>query len=236
MAQDPAPLFLLPGLMCDARMFTAQRAAFPGAGGIDGFGPVESLVEMAHIALAAAPARMSLLGHSMGGRVALEMVRIAPERIARLALVSTGIHARREGEAAKRYVLRDLGRQWGASTLVDEWLPPMVAPHRAKDNALVEPLHQMCTEAGIETFSAQIEALLARPEVASLLPSITCPTLVAVGREDKWSPPAQHEEIAAAIPGAILRVIEGAGHMMPAEAPEAMNAAIAEWLAQPISE
>ncbi|MEG3164035.1 alpha/beta fold hydrolase [Sphingomonas sp. PB2P19] len=230
-----APLMLLPGLLCDARMFAAQRASFPDAQVIDGFGPVDDLVRMAQIALAAAPPRISLLGHSMGARVALEMIRLAPDRIERLALVSTGVHEPRDGEAARRHALLEIGRRQGAAALVDRWLPGMVAPERIGDAALVEPLHRMCVQAGVDTFAAQIAALLGRPEVESLLPSLRCPTLVLVGGEDAWSPPPQHAEIAAAIPGARLRMIPGAGHMLPAEAPEAFDAAVAEWLALPIS-
>jgi pimeloyl-ACP methyl ester carboxylesterase len=230
-----APLMLLPGLLCDARMFAAQRASFPDAQVIDGFGPVDDLGRMAEVALAAAPPRISLLGHSMGARVALEMIRIAPERIERMALVSTGVHERRDGEAARRHALLEIGRREGAAALVDRWLPGMIAPARIDDAALIAPLHRMCVEAGVDAFAAQIAALLGRPEVRSLLPSIRCPTLVMVGSEDLWSPPAQHAEIAAAVPGARLRVIPGAGHMLPAEAPEAFAAAVADWLAMPVA-
>jgi len=226
-----ATLTLLPGLMCDARIFAAQRARFADAVVIDGFGPLTTIDAMAQHVIATGPARMALLGHSMGARVALEVCRRAPDRVERLALVSTGVHVRREGEAEKRHALRDLGRQEGAAALVDQWLPPMVAPAREQDSALMTPLHVMAVDQGVEVYAAQIEALLDRPEVESLLPSLACPVLVAVGSEDRWSPPAQHAAIAAAIPNARLCIVEGSGHMLPAEAPEALNDAIAEWLA-----
>lgn len=232
MQSAAAPLVCLPGLLCDARMFAGQRAGFPDMIAIDGFGARSRLAEMAAYALSAAPPLMSLLGHSMGGRVALEMWRLAPERIERLALVSTGIHPPRPGEAEKRHALRDLGRREGAAALVDAWLPPMLAPAN-RNPALVEPLRRMCIDAGTDVFAAQIEALLARAPVEALLPAIACPVLVAVGSEDGWSPPDQHRAIAAAIPGARLSVIAGAGHMLPAEAPGVLNAAIADWLARP---
>lgn len=228
-----APLLFVPGLLCDARMFAAQCDRFPFAQAIDGFGTLDSLTAMARHALAQAPPRMALCGHSMGARIALEMLRLAPERIERIALVSIGVHLPRSGEAAKRRALLELGRTWGAETLVDHWLPRMLAPGRIDDAALVEPLHTMCVEAGVPAFAAQIAALLARPEVASLLPRIACPTLVAVGALDVWSPPEQHVAIAAAIPGARLTVVPGAGHMLPAEAPAALNHAIHTWLAMP---
>jgi pimeloyl-ACP methyl ester carboxylesterase len=119
------------------------------------------------------------------------------------------------------------------AALVDAWLPPMVASPRCDDDAFMAPLRAMCIEAGLSRFEAQIAALLDRPEVESLLPQIDCPVLVAVGREDRWSPPSQHEAIAALIPDARLVVIEGAGHMLPLEAPDALNHAIADWLGRP---
>jgi pimeloyl-ACP methyl ester carboxylesterase len=230
---DRNPLILLPGLMCDARIFAAQLRAFPAAIGAAGYGEAARLTAMAQLVLDEAPRRFALLGHSMGARVALEVFRLAPDRVARLALVSTGVHLPNTDEAPKRHALRDLGRQKGMAALVDAWLPPMVAPARQSDEALLAPLRRMCIDAGLARFEAQIEALLNRPEVERLLPRIDVPTLVAVGGEDRWSPPVQHEDFAARIPGATLTVIEGAGHMLPAEAPDALNAAIAAWLAAP---
>ncbi len=172
----------------------------------------------------------------MGARVALEIVRRAPERVERLALVSTGVHAIKPGEAEARHALLDLGREAGAEALVDRWLPPMVASDRSGDADLIAPLRAMCVQAGVATYAAQIAALLHRPEIESLLPDITCPTLVLVGDQDHWSPVAQHRAIAGVIPGSELVVIEGAGHMLPAEAPEAFVAALKTWLArEPIS-
>jgi pimeloyl-ACP methyl ester carboxylesterase len=227
--------FLLPGLICDETIWSAQLRdlAEYGPVAMPGFGSARSLGEMAELALAQAPARMSLVGHSMGARVALEMVRRAPERIERLALLDTGIHLPRPGEAAARNALVALGRDQGMAALVDRWLPPMIAPARREDPAVVEPLRAMCLRAGIETFEAHVAALLDRPEVESLLPGIGCPVLVGVGREDEWSPPHQHEAIAALVPGARLVVFEGAGHMAPVEAPDAVSCALLDWLGRP---
>jgi len=231
-AADPVPLVMLPGLICDSRIFAAQASAFAQAWPVPDYGDAATLQDMARRVLDTAPERFALLGHSMGARVALEIMRSAPERVDRLALVSTGVHLPADGEAAKRHALRDLGRKWGMAALVDAWLPPMIAPSRPRDQ-LYDELRAMCIHAGLARFEAQIAALLARPDVESLLPEIACPTLVAVGSEDRWSPPAQHEAIAALIPGAQLVVIEGAGHMLPVECPDALNAAIAAWLEQP---
>jgi len=233
--RQAAPLLLLPGLICDERVFAAQTRAFPQAIAVHGYGGADSLADMARRTLAGAPERFALLGHSMGARVALEIMRIAPERVTHLALVSTGVHLPRDGEAEKRYGLRDIGRSDGMAALVDAWLPPMFAPARRHDEALVGPLRQMCIHAGLPTFEAQIAALLRRPEVETLLPTIRCPTLIAVGREDTWSTPEQHAEIAARVPQPRFVVIEGAGHMLPAEAPDVFNAEITDWLDEPVS-
>lgn len=229
------PLLMLPGLICDSRIFAAQFAAFPQAVPAADYGDADDLGDMAEQVLAHAPDRFALLGHSMGGRVALEIVRRAPGRVARLALVSTGVHAPTPEEAPKRHALRDLGRTQGMAALVDSWLPPMVAPSRRDDAPFLAPLREMCLDAGLPRFEAQIAALLARPEVESLLPRLTCPVLLAVGSEDRWSPPEQHESMAALIPGAQLIVIAGAGHMLPVEAPGLLNHAIADWLHRPVT-
>lgn len=234
MPGDAAPLFFLHGLLCDERIWHGQRdalAPFHAAAFAD-YGGARTLGGMAERALATAPPVFSLVGHSMGGRVALEICRLAPERVARLALLSTGVHLPRAGEAAKRHALLALGRDEGMAALVDRWLPPMVAPRRRTDDAFLTPLRAMCIDAGVDAFETQIGALLDRPEVASLLPAIACPTLVAVGREDEWSPVDQHEEIAAAIPRAELVVFEDCGHMAPVEAPEAVADALRRWLSR----
>ena len=171
-----------------------------------------------------------VIGHSMGARAALEMVRLAPERIERLVLLDTGTHPRREGEEASRQVLVDLAYRSGMAALADRWLPPMVDEARTGDPALMEPLRAMVLRATPEQHERQIRALLGRPDARPLLPTITCPTLVMVGRQDRWSPLAQHEEIAALIPGAELVVIENSGHMSPVEQPEAVSQALLRWL------
>lgn len=226
----PIPLVILPGLLCDSRMFAATRAHFDGTIVIDGFyGGADRIAAMATYALDRMPPRAALLGHSMGARVALEIWRQAPERVERLALVDTGVLAVKPGEQDNRYALRDLGRAHGMVALVAQWLPPMMGEAALTDAALMALLTAMAQDAGLATFEAQMQALLNRPALDTLLPTITCPTFAIVGEEDRWSPVAQHEAIAAAIPGAQLRVVEGAGHMVPAETPAPFNRIIAEW-------
>nr|WP_166179507.1 alpha/beta hydrolase [Altererythrobacter segetis] len=228
-----AMLLFLPGLACDARIYAPQLAAFPDSRAVDGYGAADSLAEMARIALDQAPESFDLLGHSMGGRVALEVFRLARERVRRIALVSTGVHSLRAGEAAKREALQAVGWNHGFDKLIDTWLPPMVAEANRAKPEIYEPLRQMNIEAGQDVFDAQIHALLGRAEMESLLPQIACPALVMTGELDTWAPPAQHEAIAAAIANSELVIVPGAGHMIQLEAPEAVNAAIACWLERP---
>lgn len=226
-------LLFLPGLACDARIYAPQLAAFPESRAVNGYGTADTLQQMARIVLEQAPDSFDLFGHSMGGRVALEVYRLAPERVRRLALVSTGVHPLREGEAAKRQALQAIGWNHGFDKLIDAWLPPMVAEANRARPEIYQPLRQMNVEAGQEVFDAQIHALLSRPEIESLLPQIACPTLVMTGELDAWSSPAQHEAIAAALPHSELVIVPGAGHMIQLEAPDAVNSAIARWLERP---
>ncbi len=226
-------LLFLPGLICDARTFGPQLAAFPDSHAVDSYGSADSLQDMARIALDQAPERFDLFGHSMGGRVALEVWRLAPERVRRLALSSTGVHSVRPGEADKRGALQQVGYDRGFTALVDQWLPPMVAEANQARPEIYEPMRQMCLEAGQDRFDAHIRALLGRPVQDELLAGITCPTLVITGELDGWAPPAQHEAFAAEIPDSKLVIVPGAGHMLPLEAPDAVNAAIASWLEMP---
>lgn len=226
-------LLFLPGLICDARIYAPQLAAFPDSRALGGYGMADSLEAMARVALDEAPETFDLFGHSMGGRVALEVYRLAPERVRRLALASTGVHALGAEEPAKRRALQAIGHEQGYAALVDAWLPPMVAEANRDNAELYAPMRQMCLDQNQQIFDAQIEALLGRPEQERLLAKIACPTLVMTGTLDAWSPPQQHEAIAAALPNSTLVIVEGAGHMLPLEAPEAVNLAIADWLSRP---
>jgi pimeloyl-ACP methyl ester carboxylesterase len=232
------PLLLLPGLICDARIWAPQAEALRAHGretvAIQSYGEADSLGAMAELVLQKAPDRFALAGHSMGGRVALEIFRRAPDRVERLALVSTGVHLpRSKKEAEGRFELLSRGVEQGMDALIDAWLPPMVWEPNRLLPGLMDDLTQMCADMGLDTYERQIRALLARPEVESLLPTIKCPALVATGQYDAWAPPAQHEAIAAAIPNARLEIIADAGHMVPVERPEALIDALASWLNTP---
>jgi pimeloyl-ACP methyl ester carboxylesterase len=169
----------------------------------------------------------------MGARVALEMVRLKGERIKRLALLDTGIHPVQPGEAERRQILIDLGETQGMAALAGAWLPPMVQEGRLdRDAALRASLHAMVERMTPTVHHNHITALLNRPNARAALEMVRCPVLVGVGRHDRWSPPSQHEDIIAALPGAARYVIfEDSGHMAPLEAPEAVTRALEEWMA-----
>jgi len=227
------PVLLLPGLICDARIWAPQvegLSARWSVQAIDGYGDADSLGAMAEQVLADAPARFVVVGHSMGGRVALEVFRRAPDRVAGIGLISTGTHPPRPNEADGRFALLSRGVEEGMDALIDAWLPPMVWEPNRLQPGLMDRLWRMCSDAGLDMFERQIRALLARPEVESLLPKIRCPALVATGVHDAWAPPVQHEAIAAAIDDAQYAVIPDAGHMVPVEQPAAMTRLLADWL------
>lgn len=226
-------LLLLPGLLCDAATYRPQLAEFGADHDVrvaDFFG-LDSIGGMAERALATASGDLVVAGFSMGGRVALEMMRIAPERVRGLAIFDTGVHPRQPGEEAKRQLLVDIAYKEGMEALAARWLPPMLHPDAQKNAPLVADLTAMVCRATPEIHEKQIRALLDRPDASPVLATIACPTIVLCGRQDLWSPPEQHAPIAAEIPGAKMVVAEECGHFLPVEAPDVLNAALRELLA-----
>lgn len=232
-----ATLILLPGLMCDAAVWAPQCAALQAQAQcvVSAYGLRDSLTAMAQQVLIQAPTeRFSLAGHSMGGRVALEVLRLAPQRVARLALLDTGVQplpagADGERERVGRMTLLSQARRQGMRVMGSQWARGMVHPDQ-RDTPLFDAVLDMLERSSADQFAAQINALLTRFDASALLPSISCPTLVLCGREDSWSPPAQHERMRDAIAGAELCVIERCGHMSTLEQPQAVNDALAAWL------
>lgn len=232
-------IVFLPGLLCDRAVWEPQIDALSARYDciVADYGAADSLTMMARSALESAPARFSLVGHSMGGRVALEVMRTAPRRVTRLALLDTGYQARSEGEAGeaearKRYRLLDIALSQGMRVMGREWLQGMIHPDRLQDREIVESILAMIERKTAGIFAAQIRALLDRPTAEAVLRAIHCPTLVLCGRQDGWSPLSRHEEMARLIPGGQLAVIEDSGHMVTLERPEEVTAQLEHWLAQ----
>jgi pimeloyl-ACP methyl ester carboxylesterase len=218
-------VFLLSGLLCDETIWADQRAAL-GDVVVPDFRHVNSIEAMAKLVLDQAPERFAVAGHSMGGRVAIEVYRMAPDRVERLALLDTGVHPRGATEEAKRGALVALARSEGMAAMAARWLPPMLHPDHS---ALLGPLTEMVLRSTPDTFANQQRALLDRPDARAVLRGIRCPTLVLCGRQDIWSPVAQHEEIAASIPHSTLVIVEDCGHMSPVEQPQTVTRALRDF-------
>ena len=237
----PALLFL-PGLLCDAEVWSAQAAAFSGSRAccIAEYGLADSLDAMAALSLAQADAAglgpLAVVGHSMGGRVAMQLWRLAPQRVAGLALRDTAWHPLPPGEAgeterAGRLRLLQIARQQGMPAMARDWVQGMVHSERL-NTPLAEAVVAMLARRTPEHQAAQIQALLQRPDASPTLRTVTVPTLLLTGEQDAWSPPARHDEMAALLAGPVTRVdVPHCGHMAPMEAPEAVNSALADWLA-----
>ena len=225
------PLLLLSGLLCDETVWAdiPERLADVAEVRILSFGGFSSIAAMAEHVLTVAPERFALAGHSMGGRVALETVRLARSRLAGLALLNTGVHTVRDGEPQSRGRLLRLAYEKGMAALAAEWLPPMMAGG-ARSAELMPRLAAMVERSTPDAYAGQINAMLNRPDALPVLPEIDVPTLLLSGSEDTWSPVSQHETMRRRIPHATLFEIHGAGHMAPFERPDAVAVALREWL------
>ena len=211
---------LIPGLLCDRFCWEAVLARLPAE--VADLSTQDDLTQMARDLLQRHPGALRVAGHSMGARVAMEMARLAPDRIERLALLDTGIHPLRAGETEKRDEIVRFAFDNGMRALADRWLPPMVWQGNQTDTALMDGLRAMVLRMTPDLHARQIKALVNRPDAAATLGQVACPVLLMVGRQDQWSPVSQHEDMLALLPAARLEIIEDAGHFAPVERPEAV--------------
>jgi pimeloyl-ACP methyl ester carboxylesterase len=227
------PLILVPGLICNHRLWAAQQTGLAALAEVtvtqehtrhDNVGDIAAAV------LAAAPARFALAGLSFGGYIAMEIMRRAPGRVERLALLDT--RAQGDDDATRRQCellieQSKIGRFLGVTdTLVEKFIHPA----RLTDRALVEEIKAMAGEVGRDGFIRQQTAIMNRPDSLADLAAIECPTLLLVGRQDALTTLADHEAMAAALPNSKLVVIEDCGHLSTMERPAAVNAALRDWL------
>ena len=189
-----------------------------------------SMPEMARAVLDAAPERFALAGLSMGGYVALQIMRDAPEPIARLALLDTSARADTLEQTATRRELIELSQEGRFDEVPHRLLPNIVHPERLDDARLTLIVFAMAEAVGPEAFVRQEEAIIGRPDSREDLQGIACPTLLLCGREDALTHMHLHEEMAALIPGSRLRVIERCGHLSALERQEEVTTALREWL------
>ncbi len=229
----PLPLVLLPGLLCDPDLWSHQVAhlgevATPAVLDLTG---ADSMAALACAVLDRSPDRFALAGLSMGGYVALEIMRRAPDRVVKLALLDTNAREDTPEQTARRNALVAISEKGGFERIVPTMLPNLVHPDRLEDWELVTRVEGMAAKVGPAAFRRQQAAIMGRLDSRPHLPAIACPTLVLCGRQDALTPPALHAEMAAGIPGARLAVIEDCGHLSSLERPQAVTALLRDWLA-----
>lgn len=224
-------LMLLSGLLCDQSFWSdiPERLAAVAHTSVIAFRGFSSIPAMARHVLESAPARFAVAGHSMGGRVALEIMRLDPQRVSGLALLNTGVHGVRDGEPQSRARLVRIARERGMSALAAEWLPAMMGSDSDRTAELMPQLTAMIEGWSAQSYADQMNAMLHRPEVLSLLPSISAPTLLLSGSDDLSSPVSQ-QSIRRKVPHATLFEVHGAGHLAPLERPDSVAIALREWL------
>lgn len=227
-------LMMLPGLLCDESVFASQAASLADICTVQSthFRGFDSLEAMARHVLDIAPPSFALAGFSMGGRVALQIMRLAPGRVERLCLFDTSAGPEPAGGGAARQPLVDLAYREGMEALANAWLPPMLGKSRRNDAAFKQPIIQMICRSTPEDHEKQIKALVDRPDATPVLAAIACPALVLCGEEDAFTTPTVHAQMAAAIAGAQLVVLPDAGHFVSVEQPEKFTAALRAWLAR----
>ena len=226
------PTVLVPGLACSARLYAAQIPELWRHGPVqvaDHRG-ADSMAALAEQVLAVAPPRFNLVGLSMGGYLSFELLRRAPERVARLALLDTSARPDTPEHIERRTAQIAAVGDGKLADVVDALFPMLFPPARHSDDALRELTHVMARECGPDAFIRQLTAIMKRPDSRPDLARISCPTLVLVGEEDQLTPPDRAEEMVAAIPDARLVAVADCGHLSTLDQPEAVNAALTWWL------
>ena len=230
------PLILLPGLLCDAALWEPQLSKLADIADffVADLTGHKTMKDMAASVLRDSPWKeFALAGLSMGGYVAQEIMRQAPQRVTRLALLDTRARPELAEETRRREQFMKLARSArGFTPVTNRMLPLMLHESRVKEAALVTIIREMAERTGVEGYIRQQKAIIARPDFRPLLPSIKCPTLVLCGRQDVLTPLQNSEEMARTIPHAKLVVVEECGHMSTLERPDAVNRAMRKWLEQ----
>jgi pimeloyl-ACP methyl ester carboxylesterase len=228
------PLVLVPGLLTDDALFAPQVEALSDVADIiiADVANDDSLEGFAARLLKTAPQRFAIAGLSMGGYIAQEVVRQAPERVIGLALLDTNARADRpeQQDARRKYVER--AESGDFDIVCDEMWPMLVAPSRLDDAELKATVTAMSARVGVVGFAKQQEAIITRPDGRADLAKVSVPALVLCGAEDQMTPPKVHHEMVDKLPDARYVEIEDCGHLSTLEAPQKVNEALREWLAR----
>lgn len=229
---SPLPLVLVPGLLCSARVFGPQiEALWPlGAVTVADHRRDNEIGAIAARILAAAPPRFALAGLSLGGYIAFAMMRQAPERIEKLALLDTSARPDTPEQSAARHAFIAMAEDGRLDEVVETLTLRYLHRDRHKDARLRGIVRAMAADTGPEAFIRQQQATISRPDSRPLLGDIRCPTLVLAGDGDELTPPELAREIAGGIAGSKLVIVPDCGHLCTIEWPEPVNAALAEWL------
>ena len=229
---DVGDLILLPGMMCDARLFAPQIAVLNDSMRISVPLPVSApnMAQLAAEVLADAPGRFALGGVSMGGILAMEIIRQAPQRVTHLALIDTNPFAERDEVKARRNPQMDAVRDGRLAAVMRDEMKPSYFTHRADNADLLDLTMAMATDLGPDAFIAQSLALRDRPDYEATLRHVTCSTLILCGRHDQLCPVERHEAMKLMIPHARLCIVEEAGHLPTIETPGIVTTALQELL------
>ena len=227
------PLVLVPGLLCDKQLWQRQAEDLADVADIwiAEHTRSDTMAGVARDVLADAPfASFALAGLSMGGYSALQIMRQALQRIARLELLDTAAGADLPEQTQKRMNFIALAERGEFLGITDLLLPLLIHPSRLDESALTNVVYSMAKNVGKDAFVRQQRAIMSRADSRGLLAAIGCPALVLCGRQDALTPLARHEEIAAGIKGARLEIIEDCGHLSTLEKPAEVNSALRRWL------
>ena len=226
------PLIFLPGMMCDARLFASQIASLSTRFPV-GFAPIHdhnNVQELAATVLANAPTHFALAGLSMGGIVAMEVVRQAPERVSRLALMDTNPLAEPQDRQALRGPQIDRVRAGELRKIMREEMKPNYLTDGPNTGAILDLCMAMAEALGPEAFCQQSIALRDRPDQCATLETYDRPALILCGEDDTLCPTERHELMASLMPNARLAVIEDAGHLVTLEQPQLVVDEMVTWL------
>ena len=228
------PLVLVPGLLCDAQLWRAQveHLADVAETWVADHTRSDTMAGVARDVLADAPFKeFALAGLSMGGYISLEIMRQAPRRVKRLALLDTAARADTPEQTKRRHDFIELAQRGKFLGITDTLMPLLVHPSRLADKPLTDAIRLMAKNVGKDGFIRQQQAIMSRTDSRPLLATIKCPALVLCGRQDQLTPLDRHEEMAAGIEGARLEIIEDCGHVSTMEKPGEVNRALRQWLA-----